>query len=197
MRSPLSCPRPYKVMRSNSTDKINSTHKLNTSSDLRHKETLAKGEDLAIQERIEITMLCPRTWSAVEKAEHFQRAYAYKSDNPLFAVIMQPSCVKHRYELYLPSAISKKYFTKEQGDVFLYIPDGKTWSGNYIVRTSSHGRARLGRIWRVFAEDNHLNVGDVCVFELIKGTEISMKVFIFRMAEETDCHLSPSKFGSC
>ncbi|GAV89077.1 B3 domain-containing protein, partial [Cephalotus follicularis] len=222
MRSPLSCPRPYKVMRSNSTDKINSTHKLNTSSELRHKETHAKGEDVK-QFKSELKSQCyvqelggyfvkeggegtntyrrgPRSEileimqpiSAVEKAEHFQRAYAYKSDNPLFAVIMQPSCVKHRYELYLPSAISKKYFTKEQGDVFLYNPDGKTWSGNYIVRTSSHGRARLGRIWRVFAEDNHLNVGDVCVFELIKGTEISMKVFIFRMAEETDCHLSPT-----
>ncbi|GAV89075.1 B3 domain-containing protein, partial [Cephalotus follicularis] len=46
MRSPLSCPRPYKFMRSNSPAKIKSTNKLNTSSDFRHKETHSKGQDV-------------------------------------------------------------------------------------------------------------------------------------------------------
>ncbi|GAV90717.1 B3 domain-containing protein, partial [Cephalotus follicularis] len=222
MRSPLSCPRPYKFMRSNSTAKIKSTNKLNTSSDFRHKETHSKGEDVK-QFKRELKSQCyiqepggssakgggegmsayrrgPRSeildimqpMTAVDKAEHFQRDYANKSDNPLFAVIMQPSYLNYQYNLYLPSAISRKYFTKEKGDVFLYTPDGKTWSSKYIVRTSCRVRARFGRGWRVFAQDNRLKVGDVCVFELIKGTEISFKVFTFLMFEEPDCHLSPA-----
>ncbi|XVF58855.1 hypothetical protein PTKIN_Ptkin07bG0099500 [Pterospermum kingtungense] len=34
--------------------------------------------------------------------------------------------------------------------------------------------------WRAFTEDNNLNVGDVCVFELVKYPEILVKVVIHR-----------------
>ena len=38
--------------------------------------------------------------------------------------------------------------------------------------------------------DNKLEVGDVCVFELIKQTEILLKVVIYRVSEDSNCHSS-------
>lgn len=38
-----------------------------------------------------------------------------------------------------------------------------------------------------------MEVGDVCVFEFIKGIEISLKVVIFRDAEDANRHGDPGK----
>ncbi|MBA0862929.1 hypothetical protein Goshw_014392 [Gossypium schwendimanii] len=47
-----------------------------------------------------------------------------------------------------------------------------------------------------FVEDNHLNVSDVCVFELIKLPEILMKVVINLLVENTSKACDSLAFGS-
>lgn len=39
---------------------------------------------------------------------------------------------------------------------------------------------RLGTNWKKFSDDNHLKVGDVCVFELVNETKKELKVTIIR-----------------
>ncbi|PON78683.1 B3 DNA binding domain containing protein [Trema orientale] len=43
--------------------------------------------------------------------------------------------------------------------------------------------ARLCKGWREFSDANNLEVGDVCIFKLLNGTEISFEVSIVRFAE--------------
>ena len=41
----------------------------------------------------------------------------------------------------------------------------------------------IGRGWIVFARENNLEEGDVCVFELIKRKPVVLNVSIFRVAD--------------
>lgn len=52
-------------------------------------------------------------------------------------------------------------------------------------------QAKISIGWRAFVLDNQIKLGDVCVFEVIKGSQIFMDVTIFRAAgnmpmQETD-----------
>lgn len=78
-----------------------------------------------------------------------------------------------------------KYFPlKHTSDVNLNGLDGRTWSVKFYFNKASNGQpmAKITRGWRVFAEDNCLEVGDVCAFELImiQGAKATFKVTIFR-----------------
>uniref|UniRef100_A0A2N9HNY1 TF-B3 domain-containing protein n=1 Tax=Fagus sylvatica TaxID=28930 RepID=A0A2N9HNY1_FAGSY len=81
-------------------------------------------------------------------------------------------------------------------DIILWVPDGSTWPVQYIFRTvKGHIRAEINKGWRAFSLDNSLKVGDVCVFESIKGVKVSFIVKIFRAAEDANCFLSPGTGG--
>ena len=72
------------------------------------------------------------------------------------------------------------YFNKEHSHVILQLPGGKAWPMKYYVSKQTKQRAKLISGWMAFALDNHLAVGDVCVFELINRTENILTVKIFR-----------------
>lgn len=63
-------------------------------------------------------------------------------------------------------------------DIILHTLDGKTWSARLSNNSICKG-------WRAFVLDNNLEFGDVCVFELIRGTENSFKVVIYRIADNS------------
>lgn len=62
----------------------------------------------------------------------------------------------------------KKYVTVEVG--------GVSWS----LRLVGSDRRRLGGGWRVFAEENDLEAGDVCIFEHIFRNDSDFRVHIFK-----------------
>ena len=64
---------------------------------------------------------------------------------------------------------------------------GGRWLVKYVLRTcNGYKKPELCSGWRPFVRENNLKVGDVCVFEFIKGIEISVKVSIFRAAEDAN-----------
>lgn len=69
--------------------------------------------------------------------------------------------------------------------------DGRTWPTTCAVEVwnnrGDRRRQLQGRVsWKSFVQDNHLKVGDACVFELKKGSKVpTFKVHIFR-AEDAD-----------
>ncbi len=70
---------------------------------------------------------------------------------------------------------------KQVRDVILWDSDGRNWTVMYacaMVNGQREGRFNGG--WKAFAQDNNLELGDVCAFELIKGNVMSFKVVIFR-----------------
>ncbi|KAJ4846127.1 hypothetical protein Tsubulata_000824 [Turnera subulata] len=132
--------------------------------------------------------------SHIEKARALSRASAFKSTNPFFKIVMQPSFVHGGYRMVVPSGFAKEHFPKRSGDndIILSLSDtGRTWRANYYLniergRKQEKGRTRVVFFggWKNFVEANNLGVGDVCVFELINEKHMMFHVFIFRLIDE-------------
>ncbi|KAB1204818.1 B3 domain-containing transcription factor VRN1 [Morella rubra] len=176
-KSPLPCPRPHKMMRTNPSG----------------------------LEGISTTKQCPkfevlrrtRTLSMDEKARALQKARGFKAKNPSFMVVMQSSYVRFERSstLEIPSNFAKRYLNKDQRTIILRISDDRNWILEYVFKTNAgrpRGRFKYG--WNVFAQDNNLEVGDVCVFELIQGNKVSFQVVIFRSSKE-HCSASQGKLN--
>ncbi|XP_057980057.1 B3 domain-containing transcription factor VRN1-like [Malania oleifera] len=112
-------------------------------------------------------------------------ALPFKPENPFHIVTMRPSYVGVGCSLRIPLRSIEGVFSRKRGEVTLQVSDGRTWPIKYSVRV---GGANLGSGWKTFVLDNHLKVGDICVFEQIKGLNNSLKVVMFRACEDgTNC----------
>lgn len=78
----------------------------------------------------------------------------------------------------------ERYITKDRDNVILQVTDGGTWPAKWTLSSTN---AKLSVGWNAFARDNHLAVGDVCVFELINRTKKLLKAVIFRVTDYTNC----------
>ncbi|PON54065.1 B3 DNA binding domain containing protein, partial [Parasponia andersonii] len=114
-----------------------------------------------------------------------QKASDFKSKHPFFKVVMQPSYV-YGYHLNVPLDFATRYI-KNEGDAVLLVPNGNYWCAQFKTSplSCSNRSARLCNGWQEFAKGNNLEVGDVCIFELldVDGKEISFKVSIVHRAE--------------
>ena len=149
----------------------------------------------------------------IEKAKALKKASGFKSKNPHFMVIMQLSFVKAWYLVSFQFRLSMHkhnvvkvllvYSTNEYNAIYLVqcIPVGFTQKK--YIQSSQHVMLKVeDQSWKVlfsiaaekrpdsfssglstFAKENGLQVGDICVFELIKGNNNSivvLEVLIFR-----------------
>ncbi|KAB1222702.1 B3 domain-containing protein REM19 [Morella rubra] len=135
-----------------------------------------------------------QTLTVNEKARALQKARGFKPEHPSFVVVMQPSYVYFGCHLHIPSGFAKRYLNKKLGAVILRVSDGRNWSITYGSRMAAGElKVEFRRGWKEFAQCNHLELGDVCAFEMIKGMKkISFQVVIFR-ATEQHCPLLPGK----
>ncbi|GLT37271.1 hypothetical protein SLA2020_116010 [Shorea laevis] len=124
-----------------------------------------------------------------EREKALLRASSFNSKHPFFAVVMQPSYIYDKCRMCLPVNFFRKYFPKHNNDAILCICNGKTWS----VVCSREMKPKLLRGWKEFAQGNNLEVGDVCVFEMINQTKITFSVAIFRSVQEAKIGQSPGK----
>ncbi|KAK9040193.1 hypothetical protein V6N11_015368 [Hibiscus sabdariffa] len=115
-----------------------------------------------------------------EKSLVLERAKrAFKSNNPFFMVAIQPSYTAAGHNVHMPVAFALKHLNKRSKNVILEVPPGdKTWEVKYYVSGQGNARAKLGNGWLDFAFENHLAVGDVCVFELINTAQNILRVCI-------------------
>nr|KJB48490.1 hypothetical protein B456_008G071500 [Gossypium raimondii] len=93
---------------------------------------------------------------------------AFRTSNSSFSVVIHPSYVGSCSALHIPKEFGKRYL-KNSGEMMLRIEDGKTWTVEYERRARNKGRKAefKSNSWGQFTIDNELEVGDVCVFELI------------------------------
>ncbi|XP_057980051.1 B3 domain-containing transcription factor VRN1-like [Malania oleifera] len=106
---------------------------------------------------------------------------ALQAESPSHIVTMRPSYVGSKCSLRIPLSRVKGVFTRKCGEVTLQVSDGRTWSIHYTVGPRG---AQFSSGWKTFVLDNHLKVGDICVFEQIKGLDDSLKVVMFRACED-------------
>ncbi|KAI4313559.1 hypothetical protein L6164_026524 [Bauhinia variegata] len=208
--SPLSSPRPQKK------PKVGTNGEFEPSSSLKsiHFPVLTEGRELgksingnphlkSIKEELEEDHIggnvfthkkCPnsekktrmQTLTATEKTEALKRAKSFRSENPFFTLIIQPSYVSNNSPLNIPSKFVEEHMEKKQGTVILEVLGGRTWSATYIGHKMCSG-------WYKFARDNNLKVGDVCVFEMTNSIELSFKVSIYRVPQDPSCSFSQGK----
>ncbi|XP_020206683.1 B3 domain-containing transcription factor VRN1 isoform X1 [Cajanus cajan] len=118
---------------------------------------------------------CPKVEQLTPTA--LDKARAFKSKHPSFLLVIKPSFIDVDY-LEIPAIFSEKYLKKTHAVVLLEILDEGSWP---VICSAP----RITGGWQNFASENNLNVGDVCVFEMIQKIQsLAFKVSIFRGAEE-------------
>ncbi|XWS65109.1 hypothetical protein CRYUN_Cryun05aG0062700 [Craigia yunnanensis] len=120
-------------------------------------------------------------WRAIPRpsskgtARAFERANKNRSNHPVFKVVITASFLWNAYPT-VPKSFCKEFIKRIPQDVTLKFKD-KSWS----VRLSTSDRpAKFGAGWGAFASENKLEVGNVCVFKMIKRRNIVLEVSIFR-----------------
>lgn len=76
-------------------------------------------------------------------------------------------------QLNIPLEFVRSYLQRETRMFILQPASQETWSVRCMIGDS---HVRLAKGWRNFARDNKLQVGDICVFELMKVTKTKFKV---------------------
>ncbi|XP_052205128.1 B3 domain-containing transcription factor VRN1-like, partial [Diospyros lotus] len=108
------------------------------------------------------------------KLTALQRVTNFQSSNPFFEVYMRPSYVNEG-RLSIPTDFSRKYLSGKEKSVLLQVSDGRAWSAKCSWRKISGPS---------FVRDNNLQVGDVCIFELVvRGLEPRFNVIVSRRGE--------------
>lgn len=72
------------------------------------------------------------------------------------------------------------YLKGNSRDITLEVSDGKKRRVRCILFS---GKGKISRGWHEFVTDNNLEIGDVCIFELVQREDIVLKVTIFRVPE--------------
>ncbi|KAK9012983.1 hypothetical protein V6N11_041010 [Hibiscus sabdariffa] len=199
-KSHLPCPLPWKKMRTDSPNKLGTNSKLEIlssgiSSDQSNSSKINLGDlrkvenstgQLNAEKSLKTEAIsCLQHLTATEKARAVQIACAFKSTgNPVFMVVMRPSFIHNGRRMCIPTAFARKFLTMQKCNLILCNSAGKTWSVKYRKNVGiKFLQAELCGGWQAFVEDNHLRVGDICIFELIKCPEIFMKVSIYPVVE--------------
>lgn len=83
----------------------------------------------------------------------------------------------------LPFDFVRRYINNYEGDALLLVPNARFWYVQLHTRSKKTEKLapRISTGWKAFAEDNNLQLGDACVFELV--SRMSFQVYIFRSAD--------------
>ncbi|OMP02104.1 hypothetical protein COLO4_11361 [Corchorus olitorius] len=184
-------PRPRKKQRSN--DPANTTEVINLESEGLARQAMHNGVPAMIKVQ-------KRTWSSY-RTQKFKAGKkllalerAFQSENPFFMRVMQPSYVglTQLCRLALPADFVREHLMKGDCVITLCNSNGKTWPVKLHQSQSGRGvYAMLQNGWETFVQDNNLQLGDVCAFELINCNEITLKVVKCQVKDE-DRRKSPS-----
>ncbi|KAA8547272.1 hypothetical protein F0562_003864 [Nyssa sinensis] len=110
-----------------------------------------------------------------DRALNEARKFMSNSKYPSFKCIMRPSYLQNGY-MSVPPSFAKLHITEGTESVKLQISK-KSWPVNCIIYTKN---CVLTGGWTAFARKHALQLGDVCVFELIHRSDVVLKVSIFR-----------------
>ncbi|OMO84154.1 hypothetical protein COLO4_22195 [Corchorus olitorius] len=189
------CPRPCKKPRS--SDPANITEVINLESESLAPQAMHNGVPAKkVQKRTWSTSYGTQKLKAGEKRLALERAErAFQSENPFFMRVMQPSYVglTQLCTLGLPADFVREHLMKGDCEITLCNSDGKTWPVKLHQAQSEKGTvyAMLQNGWETFVQDNNLQLGDVCAFELINCNEITLKVVKCQVKDGDSCK-SPS-----
>ncbi|KAL9258854.1 B3 domain-containing transcription factor VRN1-like protein [Drosera capensis] len=110
-----------------------------------------------------------------------RKVKAFRSKLPSFLIVMRPSYVINKCGVRIPSSYGRKFLAKKVYKSTALHPVGsiKLWRVGYAIEGRLlHMKFTWG--WNEFARENHLKIGNVCVFEMMQGGHNHYRVHIFR-----------------
>ncbi|CAK8565826.1 unnamed protein product [Lathyrus sativus] len=127
--------------------------------------------------RVEFKKTSVRTTSLNWPRENRAREVAAKfiSSNPFFTILIKPN---HLADFRLSVPNLEGVIENKEKNVILQIGES-SWNVKLLrVNKDIKGR-HLSAGWSLFASENELQLGDVCVFELINKEDLVFKVHVF------------------
>ncbi|KAK3195645.1 hypothetical protein Dsin_026955 [Dipteronia sinensis] len=122
-----------------------------------------------------------RTMTAVAREREFNAARVFEPVNPFCRLVLRKSYLYGKgCFMYFPSYFAKKHLRGVSEIIKLQTTDGKQRTARCVYMGDG---AKLTQGWYEFASENNLGEGDVCVFEVLKSSDIVLKVTVFRVLE--------------
>ncbi|KAL0416994.1 UNVERIFIED_CONTAM: hypothetical protein Slati_3531300 [Sesamum latifolium] len=133
-----------------------------------------------------------RVVTDIEKQRTLERAFEELNDNGLL-IPMRASYVYARFFLVFSVKWARSQGLKGKQELELRMDD-KSWYVKFYDRETSVG---ITRGWKAFVLDNGLEEDDVCLFNIVPGSQhpIAINVRVFRVAD--DGNGSPKNNESC
>lgn len=122
---------------------------------------------------------CMLTLSASE-AEGLARSFT--SCYPNFTKTMKRFNVSGSYTLNIPYQFSMAHFPKCKVKIVLRNLKGESWTVNSVPTIKVHMSHTFCGGWMAFVRDNNINMGDICIFELVGKCELC--VYILNVGKE-------------
>ncbi|WVZ59850.1 hypothetical protein U9M48_009943 [Paspalum notatum var. saurae] len=119
---------------------------------------------------------------------------------PVFVAVMKPSNVKSEYpNLVIRHDYADAHFPHKTQIVTLQRPGkNKKWHPKLYIR-KDRAAHMLVESWSDFVQDNHVQEGDICIFEPVKsaGTKFTVRVHLIRQSKvHTLCESGNSPGGA-
>ncbi|XP_022976045.1 B3 domain-containing protein Os11g0197600-like [Cucurbita maxima] len=107
---------------------------------------------------------------------------SFSSNFPYFVRIMKSFNVRGSYTLNIPYQFSMAHLPSCKLKLVLHNLKGESWTVNSVPTTRVNTSHTLCGGWMAFVRGNDVNMGDICVFELVRHCEL--RVHIFRVGKE-------------
>lgn len=103
-------------------------------------------------------------------------AKAFTSLYPTFTKVMKRFNVSGSYTLNIPYQFSMAHLPKCKVKLILRNEDGESWVINSIPNTRVQTSHTFCGGWLSFVRDNTINMGDICIFELVQNCEFLVRI---------------------
>lgn len=103
-------------------------------------------------------------------------ARSFTSSFPYFVRIMKKFNISGSYTLKIPYKFSMEHLPKCKIKVVLHNLKGEHWTVNSVPTTKVHTSHTLCGGWMAFVRGNDINMGDICIFELVGKCELRVLI---------------------
>lgn len=113
-------------------------------------------------------------WLPAQEAEKV--AGLFTSSFPSFTKVMKRFNISGSYTLHIPYQFATEHLPNCKVKILLHNLKGKTWTVNSIPTTRVQTSHTFCGGWLSFVRDNNIDLGDICIFELVRKCELRVRV---------------------
>nr|GMD93703.1 B3 domain-containing protein Os01g0723500-like isoform X1 [Ipomoea batatas] len=113
-------------------------------------------------------------WLSTQEAERAARSFT--SSFPNFTKVMKRFNVSGSFTLNVPYQFATEHLPKCKVKIMLRNLKGQSWVVNSIPTTRVQTSHTFCGGWLAFVRDNNLDLGDICIFELVHKGELRVRI---------------------